>query len=252
MADNDHTEGAVGGLTIRLPQVLPVFPLNGVLLLPGGSLPLHVFEPRYRALVDHALGHGRVFGMIQPSELDKLNQHGTPLAGDSGKTAGKGESALYGVGCLGRITAFQEADDGRFMISLTGVCRFNVVEEMDCTTPYRQLRVEYSPFVAHDLHSAAASAPEGEMEQRREKLLPLVKGFLERNGRGDSFGEAEKTDTGELVNALSMISPFSPGEKQALLEARDDMARCDLLISLLEMAAASTGGGDGDKDTTVQ
>jgi hypothetical protein len=208
-----------------LPAIIPVFPLSGALLLPRGRLPLNIFEPRYLAMVRAALAAERVIGMIQPHDGDSRAK--VPL--------------LYGTGCAGRITAFSETDDGRFLITLTGVTRFRVAEELSCVTPYRQVAVDYTPF-AHDLETP--EAPEG-TEVERERLLPALRTYLELNGMAADWQAISDAPSETLINALAMICPFGPSEKQALLEAPglDDRAR--VMTALIQMAVAqSNTGGD--------
>jgi len=217
-----------------LPAQLPIFPLGGALLLPRGVLPLNVFEPRYLAMVDAALRSGdRVIGMIQPK--------GTGAAfgaGDAGASP-----ALHAVGCAGRITGFNETDDGRILMTLTGICRFRVAQELDAMTPYRQVSADYTSFQS-DLSSG-----QGEDEVNRQGLLDILKRYLEANGLQADWDAIERSSNEALVNSLSMISPFGPPEKQAMLEAETLEQRNQILIALAEMALAQT---QSDDDTTLQ
>lgn len=197
-----------------LRSVLPIFPLNGVLLLPRGHLPLHVFEPRYRNLTEAALGSGRIMGMIQPRQpvSDTLDD----------------DAPLYETGCSGRIVSFAESDDGRFLITLRGVCRFRVVEELSLIDGYRRVRPDFTPF-RHDLKPA-----EGVVD--REHLLAAVRRYLDTRDMGADWSGVEKASDEALVTALAMACPFEANEKQALLECPDLTARADMLIALLQMA----------------
>jgi Lon protease-like protein len=203
-----------------LPATIPIFPLSGALLLPRGRLPLNIFEPRYLAMVRAALAAERVIGMIQPQ---------------NGNSRAKAPP-LYGTGCAGRITAFTETDDGRFLITLTGVSRFRVVEELSCVTPYRQVAADYAPF-ALDLD---APEPPAGADVERERLLPALRTYLELNGMAADWQAISDAPSETLINALAMICPFGPSEKQALLEARglDDRAR--VMTALIQMAVAQS------------
>ena len=207
--------------TEELPVVIPVFPLRGVLLLPRGQLPLNVFEPRYMAMIDDALKTHRLIGMIQPS------------AGSSDASA---TPDIEKVGGVGRITQIGETGDGRYMLSLTGVCRFKVEEELSVLTPYRQCRVSYDAF-AQDLVARA-----GEEQVDRNSLLSALRSFAEANGLKIDWQGIERANNEALVNALSMMCPFGPMEKQALLEAGDVRARAEVLVAITEIELARASG----------
>lgn len=202
-----------------LPGALPVFPLAGVLLLPRGQLPLNVFEPRYLAMVDATLAGKRLIGMIQPTEPEE-------------KTL---KPALAQVGCAGRLTAYREADDGRYLITLTGVCRFRVLEELTLDTPFRQVRADFAPFASDLAASEDTDFP-------RERLIGALKSYLSRRDLKADWQSVMSAPAETLVNALSMLCPFEPAEKQALLEARDWGERVAILVALLEMASAAASG----------
>ncbi len=206
--------------TSDLPETIPVFPLSGVLLLPRGQLPLNVFEPRYLAMVDAAMSGARVIAMIQPSESEE-------------KTL---KPALSPVGCAGRVTSYRESDDGRYLITLTGLCRFRVGEELAADTAFRQVRADYAPYAA-DL---AATDEEGDFP--RERLMAALKTYLARRDLKADWQSVMNAPAEQLVNALSMLCPFEAAEKQALLEALDWGERVAILIALLEMAGAMTAG----------
>ncbi|GAA0527241.1 hypothetical protein FHS83_002159 [Rhizomicrobium palustre] len=202
-----------------LPDVLDIFPLTGVLLLPRGQLPLNVFEPRYLALVDAALAGTRLIGMIQPTQSeDKVLR-----------------PALSATGCAGRITGFRESEDGRYMITLTGVCRFRVVEEFTTDTPYRRIRPDFETY-SEDL------TPPDETDFPRERLITSLKDYLANRDLKADWKSVMGAPPETLVNALAMLCPFEPAEKQALLEAPGWLERVDTLIALLEMSGAGPQG----------
>ncbi len=202
-----------------LPVTLPVFPLSGVLLLPRGNLPLNVFEPRYLAMVDMALAGPRLIGMIQPSEAeDKVLK-----------------PALSAVGCAGRITSFRETDDNRYLLTLTGVCRFKLAHELDVATPYRQVKADFNPF-ASDL------ATQEDEDFPRERLLAALRGYLSQRDLKADWRSVMSAPAETLVNALAMLCPFEPAEKQALLEAAGWQERVHTLMALLEMASTDAPG----------
>ncbi|MFO1150205.1 MAG: LON peptidase substrate-binding domain-containing protein [Alsobacter sp.] len=205
-----------------LPAVIPVFPLPGALLLPRGDMPLNIFEPRYVAMVDDALRGQRIVGMIQPE--------GEPVPGQKAPR-------LMGVGCAGRITQLAETGDGRYLITLTGIARFRLVEEMPATTPYRQCRVDFAAY-PHDFEPRA-----GEDAVDRDGVIRTLKAFLEANDLKIDWKGIHEASNEALVNALSMMSPFASREKQALLEAPDLKSRAEILIAITEMDLAR--GDDG-------
>ena len=210
-----------------LPDVVPVFPLPGALLLPRGVMPLNIFEPRYLAMVDKALGGDRLIGMIQPAEI------ADPSA------ASETSPALQKVGCLGRLSGFQETDDGRYLISLTGVCRFDVIDEVTSITPYRLCQISCERF-ADDMK------PEGEDGAvNRASLLKTFADYLEANNLDADWESIERASDETLVNAFSMMSPYGPVEKQALLEADCLRTRAELLIAITERDLASSGASTG-------
>lgn len=208
----------------ELPSTLPVFPLAGVLLLPRGRLPLNVFEPRYLNLVADALGEGRMFGMIQPidPEADGL--------GDEDE-----RPTLYRTGCTGRISSFAETEDGRLLITLTGLCRFRVIQEVEPLRGYRRLAVDYDPFRA-DLEDSAPVVID------RARLLAALKPYFKLEDLQLDWDAVDAAPDEALITALAMLCPFDPREKQALLEASTVTERCEMMTALLEMAVLQAGG----------
>jgi Lon protease-like protein len=206
-----------------LPDSIPVFPLPGALLLPRGELPLNIFEPRYLAMVDDALKGPRIIGMIQPNES-------LPTAG--------AQPALFSVGCAGRITQLAETGDGRYLITLTGIARFRIVEELAVITAYRQCRVDFAAFPDDFVPR------HGEEAVNRDALLRTLKAFLDANRMEIDWDDVRSAPTEALVNGLSMMSPYGAPEKQALLEAPDLKARAETLIAVTEMALAQRKGSE--------
>lgn len=204
----------------ELAGVIPVFPLSGALLLPRGQLPLNIFEPRYVAMVDDAIKSHRLIGMVQP-------------VGDIGGDPGR--PAIHDVGCVGRITQIAETGDGRYILTLTGVLRFLVEQELTVLTPYRQCRVSYESF-STDLIERA-----GEERVDRETVIEALRKFAEVRQLRIDWQEIERAHNEMLVNALSMMCPFGAREKQALLEAVDLKARAEVLVAITEMEAARAG-----------
>ncbi len=201
----------------ELPGTVPLFPLAGALMLPRGRLPLNIFEPRYIQMIDDCLtSRHRMIGMVQPGHSDEEAGH----------------PSLQEVACVGRLSGFQEAEDDRYLITLTGVCRCKITSELDAMTPYRQARVDYTDFAA-DL----APAEDGD-KINRPRLLELLREYLDTNNMDADWKMINSTGGEELVNFLSMISPFGPLEKQALLEAKTCVERTDILIALVEMVLA--------------
>ena len=201
------------------PEIVPVFPLSSALLLPGGQMPLNIFEPRYMTMVDEALAGNRIIGMVQPSFAEKNELRDNP--------------ELCQVGCLGRITHFAEVDDGRYHVTLTGISRFRIVEEVASNTAYRQCKI--APFLADLEPETGADAVD------RKQLLHAFKSYLDANGMDADWESVGRANTAILVNALSMMSPYGPAEKQALLEAPDLKTRADTLIAITEINLARKG-----------
>lgn len=210
-----------------LPGVIAVFPLPGALLLPRGEMPLNVFEPRYIAMVDDAMKSSRIIGMIQP-EL------------------GMGEvkvPRLLGVGCAGRITQLSETGDGRYLLTLTGIARFRVIEELPSLTAYRQCKVDFGAYPI-DFEARA-----GEDKVDRGSVIRTLRAFVDANDLTVDWKGIEDASNEALVNALSMLSPFDVREKQALLEAPDLKSRAEILVAMTEMELAR---GDDGSETPLQ
>ena len=209
----------------RLPAEVPVFPLTGALLLPGGKLPLNIFEPRYLALVEEALAADRMFGMIQP-------RPGLP-AGDAGP-------GLFRVGCLGRLSSFSETEDGRYLITLTGVIRFAIERELDMVRGFRRVRGNYASFLG-DLEPGPHS-----VGIDRDALTAELRSYFGRAGMDANWDAIARLADDTLVTTLCMVCPFGPAEKQAMLEAPTEADRAQTLLALLRMGAR---GADRGSDT---
>jgi|SRR5215207_448939 len=207
-----------------LPETIPVFPLSGALLLPRGQMPLNIFEPRYLEMVDDAMtDRHRLIGMIQP---------------DAAHPGPEAKPNLYKIGCVGRITQLAETGDGRYLIQLTGIARFKLTEELTVATAYRQCRVDYQPYADDFI------ARKGEEEVDRQAVLDALKAFLEANDLKADWEGIENAPNEALVNALAMMSPYGPAEKQALLEAPDLKTRAEILVAVteIELAKGKTPG----------
>lgn len=211
-----------------IPTVVPVFPLSGALLLPGGQMPLNIFEPRYLAMIDDALASNRLIGMVQPRSAVRLENAPDDPA----------NPALCELGCLGRVTAFQESGDGRYLINLTGICRYRILREVDQRNGYR--RCEISVFGA-DLDESN----EDESRVDRESLLGAFKKYLKANDMEADWDSIRKASNSTLVTALCMMSPYGPAEKQALLEAGDLKARAETLVAITEITLARNSADPG-------
>lgn len=211
---------------LDLPQVIPVFPLDGAVLLPGGELPLRIFEPRYLNMIDDAMAGDRIIGMIQTAGGEKSRPN------------------LAHVGCAGKITSFNEASDGTYLITLTGLCRFALDGELAVRTPYRQVRAAFSPF-AVDL----SDEDDGGEVFEDSRFARALKTYLSRQNLSIDWESASVAPLEALVNSLAMGLPFTPVEKQALLEATDLTERTEILTTLLEIDAQNW---DDDSPTTMQ
>jgi uncharacterized protein len=202
-----------------LPDILPIFPLTGVLLLPRGILPLNIFEPRYLAMTRDAMGGDRLIGMVQPSDppIREMNP------------------AVYPTGCAGRITNFSETDDGRFLITLTGVSRFRIKEELPLLSGYRRVVAEWGDFVDDRNQDAA--------EFDRARLTQGLRNFFTQRQVQADWSAIDQAPGEHLVTSIAMMCPFAPNEKQALLEARTLDERARLLTALIEMSASAPPSG---------
>lgn len=202
---------------INLPTQIPIFPLPNALLLPGGQLPLNIFEPRYLAMVDDALGHpDRLIGMVQPMEE---------------------QNSLFGIGCAGRIGYFQETDDGRYMIALNGVCRFRLGGHEQTEPGYRLADVSWDEFAA-DLQDPLGGIAD------RDRMFTIMRRYFAARGFDADWDQIERSEDEQILNTLAMVCPFEVAEKQALLEADGMARRADLLIAMMEMALHEDDGGN--------
>jgi Lon protease-like protein len=215
-----------------VPQRIPVFPLSLAILLPRATLPLHIFEPRYVQMVEDAMSTSRVLGMVQPASAEEGEE--SPVS----RTA-----PLRRVGCAGRITSYQELDDGRLLISLGGIARFELVDEVELAKPYRICTVSYERYLGDFVPGA------GEAEVDRERLLEALKAYLQARNLKADWAAIGKASTEALVNSLALASPYGAEEKQALLEAADLKARAEMLVALAEMEMAA---GSRDPGSTLQ
>lgn len=203
-----------------LPDQIPLFPLSGALLLPRTDLPLNIFEPRYLLMIEQAMKADRIIGIIQPAE------NGDMVA-----------PRLESIGCAGRITSYSETDDGRLLVTITGICRFSILSEVNVATPYRQARVDYRPFAVDFVNETGARSV------NREQLITAFRQYLEANNMSADWKEVEAVSTEVLVNTLSLLAPYPARDKQALLEAPDLKSRADVLVALTELALAKSAPG---------
>jgi len=203
-----------------LPAVLPIFPLPGALLLPGGKLPLNIFEKRYLAMVRDAMrSDSRMIGMIQPREDEAANE----------------PPAVYATGCAGRIVAFSETDDGRYLIALTGVARFQVVRELPSASAYRRVETDFAPFRA-DLEEGSAAAID------RDRLIKALKAYFTLESISADWDAIVEAPDDKLVTTLAMVCPFGNREKQALLESPGLTERSQMMTALIEIAVLDNAG----------
>jgi uncharacterized protein len=200
-----------------LPDVIPIFPLGGAVLLPRAQLPLNIFEPRYVAMTRDVMATHRIIGMVQP-------------------TNGGARPAVYPVGCAGRISAAEDSQDGRIMLTLSGLKRFHIVEELATTTPYRQVRIDYTGF-EHDDSDAHVL-----IGDTRIHLLDRMHDYLKALGLDADWTAIEKANDDMLVSALTMLCPFENAEKQALLEAPKVQDRAQVLMTLMAFVTQSQSG----------
>jgi hypothetical protein len=198
---------------------IPIFPLAGALLFPRAQLPLHIFEPRYRAMVRDALAGDRLIGMVQPRDE-------------------KEPPALFGTGCLGRIESIEELEDGRYNLMLEGLSRFRIAREIEADTPYRQVEADSSSFSDHEEEDPLGLAQRAELEQEARRYADAL-------GYSVDWDAVTRLDDEMLVNGIAQIAPFDIGSKQALLEAEDISARCELLVQFMQFQRMIPGGADG-------
>ena len=213
-----------------LPDVLPIFPLPGALLLPGGQLPLNIFEPRYLHMIIDAMGDGRLIGMIQPKPQPGEDAPGDPDLRES--------PPVYPVGCCGRIVSFSETGDGRLLITLLGQSRFRIAGELAVHNGYRRVRPDFAPF-ANDLDDDIPAGLD------RARLLDAAARYLDANGLKTDWEAIEEAPDALLVTSLAMVCPFDLREKQALLESDTPATRGALLTELLEMGARGPAPAPG-------
>lgn len=226
-----------------LPKDLPVFPLTGALLLPGGRLPLNLFEPRYLNMTLDSLATGRMIGMIQPnydamggrlsSEEDDESETDLDIEDDE-------DAPLYKTGCVGRIVYFEETEDGRLLIALRGLSRFHVAGELEGSRGYRRVRAEYGAF-RNDME------PRAEFDLDRDTLLETLQPYIDAQSMRLKVDIIKGLSDHTLVSSLCMICPFDPREKQALLESETPQDRADMLLALLQMGVFEAGAPEGPR-----
>ncbi|MDG2242451.1 MAG: LON peptidase substrate-binding domain-containing protein [Rhodospirillaceae bacterium] len=230
-----------------LPQHIPVFPLTGALLLPGGRLPLNLFEPRYLRMALDSLAAGRMIGMIQPNydavghenrPYDELNDGYEDGSEATLDLQGDDEVQLYKTGCVGRIVYFEETDDGRLLIALRGLTRFRMLEESERLKGYRRVRADYSSF-RQDME------PREDFDLDRDMLFETLQPYIDAQGMRLKVDIIKGLSDHTLVSSLCMICPFDPREKQALLEIETVEERADMLLALLQMGVFEAGASEG-------
>ena len=208
-----------------LPKILPVFPLSNFIILPRTTVPLNIFEPRYIQMIDQSMKSNRLIGIIQPKKTGALKK-----------------PDLYDIGCVGKITSFNETDDGRYLIVLNGVCRFKINSEITSSKLFRECNVEYNEFI-EDLIIANNNIKISDLK----KIFDNLKNLLKKQGYTINWNEIEKQNLDETINTLAMASPFSLEEKQALLETKNLLLRKDKLEKIL-----ITYISDNFSNTTIQ
>ncbi len=206
----------------ELPEILPIFPLENVLLLPHGILPLNIFEPRYLAMTRDSLGGARMIGMIQPKGTGEL----------------EGGPVLFDAGCAGRIVSFSETPDGRYLITLSGTCRFNIADELPPQSGYRRVVPDFTPWRG-DLEAPDVAGIDS------SRLIELLERYLTARQADANWEAIKHMEPGELITSIAMTCPFGAGEKQALLEAPDLAQRAEVLTTLLEMALGHDNSNTG-------
>ncbi len=211
-----------------LPEVIPVFPLQGCILLPRSTLPLNIFEPRYLEMIDDILAGRRIMGIVQPRARSEEEESPVDRT-----------TPLRQTGCAGRLTAFNETEDGRVLITLAGVARFNITAERPTEKPYRNVHVTYEPFAEDFIRGY------GQEKVDWPRLLEVLKTYLAARQMTADWDSIERSPAELLVNTLSMISPYGPEEKQALLEAPSLKERSEVLMALAQMEMAAPEDGSG-------
>ena len=194
-----------------LPNILPVFPLSNFIIFPRTTVPLNIFEPRYIEMIDNSMKTNRLIGMIQPKKSGQLKK-----------------PDLYKVGCAGKITSFNETDDGRYLIILNGICRFKIMDELNNDNLYRECEVKYDDFLK-DLNEKSEEIKFSDLNL----IFQNLKGLFKKQGYEINWKEIEKQSLDQTINTLSMASPFSLEEKQVLLESKDLTIRKDRLKEIL-------------------
>lgn len=205
----------------KLPRELPIFPLPGAMLLPEGHLPLNIFEPRYLNMFLDSLKGDRLIGMVQPVVYD-------------GETGGP---ELYEIGCVGRVTRFEETEDDRLLVALTGVCRFRIVDQLDLHHGYRRVVADYEPF-----RDDMMLDDTDQSDIDRDRLLDALRAFFKAKDLTANWDAIDKSDDRTLVTSLAMICPFRPQEKQALLEVNSTHERAEMMTALLRMNSHDQDG----------
>ena len=200
---------------VRFPEIIPVFPLTGALLLPHAELPLNIFEPRYIDMVNDALRTERLIGMVQPKRKEE-------------EASGNRKTPLYQVGCVGKITSFAEMEGGTYHITLRGLSRFRILEELETTTDYRRARVDWAEFTGDQTRTACFGF-------KQKDLFDILQKYFHLQGLVPCWEIFEEASDERVIAALSMVCPFDPREKQALLEAMDCKTRGALLLTMLQM-----------------
>ena len=194
-----------------LPNILPVFPLSNFIIFPRTTVPLNIFEPRYIEMIDNSMKTNRLIGMIQPKKSGQLKK-----------------PDLYKIGCAGKITSFNETDDGRYLIILNGICRFKIMDELNNDNLYRECEVNYDDFLK-DLNEKSEEIKFSDLNL----IFQNLKGLFKKQGYEINWKEIEKQSLDQTINTLSMASPFSLEEKQVLLESKDLTIRKDRLKEIL-------------------
>jgi len=198
------------------PTEFPIFPLTGAVLFPHTRMPLNIFEPRYLSLIDAVLAGSRYMGMVQPRQASKETVDN--------------DASIYDIGCLGRLTAFAETDDGRYVVTLTGVSRYRIVRELQIKDGYRQVEADFSPF--------RQSTPQQEgATYDRTGFMATLSAYLDKLGADQNQQSFEHANDQALITAVAMSAPFAPGEKQAILECVGLEEQAEMVCSIMQMSA---------------